>query len=558
VASEQRVFLSRKRLFRWHGWIGLNLGLLLFVVCFSGTVAVFAYELDWLLDPALRVEASAERVDWTAVYEGVRTDLPFYQIGFVMAPRHPGFAATVLARGPAGRWQKLYLHPETGELLRAASYWNVQRFLRSFHRRMFVPNPAGIVWVSFFSFVLFVSAATGVLFFKRWYRHLLRIRWWDRRLRYADLHRLAGVWVLPFAAVMVLTGVWYLVELVAPAPLTEAPGIPASAIEARGPHPTMLPLGEQVRIAQEALAGLRPRQVIPGSPWEATRVQGQADAWLVRPRANEVRVDPVSGEVLSVQRASEVGLYRRWSDTADPLHFGTFGGLWTQVLWFALGLVLSSSMLTGAWLWHRRTERHAGRAGASPPTGWSHAAAGLVVVALLASSAFGVWELDLYQKRGAPPAERLVEAPLGPWRAVVVRRGSFVPGGEAPIDVYLESERGTANPQRAVAGLRCDGCSETQTVGASRPLAFSIPLPESVDPEALDLELRVGGGGRRYAGRLPLYAAAASEPVRLDPGPPSVPGAVWAFLGVFLVCQLGVVATWLYFASRVSRSDSSR
>jgi len=155
-------------------------------------------------------------------------------------------------------------------------------------------------------------------------------------------------------------------------------------------------------------------------------------------------------------------------------------------------------------------------------------------------------------------AERLVEAPFGPWRAVVVRRGSFVPGGEAPIDVYLESERGTANPQRAVAGLRCDGCSETQTVGASRPLAFSIPLPESVDPEALDLELRVGGGGRRYAGRLPLYAAAASEPVRLDPGPPSVPGAVWAFLGVFLVCQLGVVATWLYFASRVSRSDSSR
>ena len=53
-ADDRPDWLSNKQLFRWHGWLGLNLGLLLFVVCFSGTIAVFSYEIDWLLDPTMR------------------------------------------------------------------------------------------------------------------------------------------------------------------------------------------------------------------------------------------------------------------------------------------------------------------------------------------------------------------------------------------------------------------------------------------------------------------------------------------------------------------------
>jgi len=38
--------LSRKRLYSLHAWLGLQLGLLLFIICFSGTVAVFTPEID--------------------------------------------------------------------------------------------------------------------------------------------------------------------------------------------------------------------------------------------------------------------------------------------------------------------------------------------------------------------------------------------------------------------------------------------------------------------------------------------------------------------------------
>ena len=55
--SRQR--LPDRLLFRLLGWIGLNLGLLLFFVCFSGTVATLSHEIDWLLNPAIRAAPAA-------------------------------------------------------------------------------------------------------------------------------------------------------------------------------------------------------------------------------------------------------------------------------------------------------------------------------------------------------------------------------------------------------------------------------------------------------------------------------------------------------------------
>jgi len=553
----RRLFsISRRRLYRWHGWLGLNLGLLLFVVCLSGTLAVVAYEIDWLLDPALRVEAATTEVDWTAVEQTVRETFPYHEIGFVLAPRHPGFAATVLARGPGGRWQKIYLHPQTGALQEAASYWNVQRFLRSFHRRMFLPNPVGIVWVTAFAFVLLFSVLSGILFFKRWHRHLLRVRWGDRRLRYADLHRLAGVWSLPFVSVWVVTGLWYGVELVAPATPPTPSAISDAQARERGPTPVMLPLGEQVRKAQQAFSGLRASEVIPGSPWEPTIVQGQAQAIWVRPRANAVRVDPVNGRVLSVQRATQIGAYHRWAETADPLHFGTFGGLWTQALWLVLGLVLSSSMLTGAWLWYRRTERKARQAGASPSSRWSPLASVAPVAVLILSAGYGARELDLYQRYGSGAhAERLARIALGPWRAELVQRGPIESGAELELDVYLFADEGTPNPRRATARLHCDECSPpttTQGVGASRPLSFSLRLPDSGNLDSLSVALRVEAGDRSYEALAPLDVQQASKGERIDDGPPPVPGSIWTALFLFGTGLLLVVGGWLRLGARAS------
>ena len=40
---------------------------------------------------------------------------------------------------------------------------------------------------------------------------------------------------------------------------------------------------------------------------------------------------------------------------ADPLHYGTIGGIWTKAIWFLFGLLLSGMSITGFMIWGSRT-----------------------------------------------------------------------------------------------------------------------------------------------------------------------------------------------------------
>ena len=351
--------MTRRTWFQWHSWIGLTAGLLLFVVCWSGTVAVFSHELDRMLDRRLAAPV-AETVQWQRIHQQASARFPDWTVTQVSAPAVPGAAAESWAEDDQGVLRRIYSDPATGEVIGATSYFNIQRFFRSFHMSLFIGElplfgiPLGYFIVGLLSFPLLASGVTSLIFYKRFWRGFFKLqRHRGLKVFWSDLHKLTGLWSFWFLLVIALTGIWYLAEWKTPAG-SYAPEPPGAVA---GTQP--LPIDRLVAIGQRAYPELRIKVVATYSLGDGLlELQGQDGSALVRDRAANVWVNSFTGDVVGVRRPAAMSLYDRWIHTADPLHFGDFGGPISKAIWFLFGLGLSGLCLTGAYLQVKRQRRH--------------------------------------------------------------------------------------------------------------------------------------------------------------------------------------------------------
>lgn len=357
---------AKKTWFRLHGWVGVNFGLLLFIVCFSGTVATLSHEIDWLLNPAVRATTTGapESWSWQSWNDAVEAAHPGAHVAALAAPPADGWAAqAMIAYGPSDV-RHVYVHPGTGRVQGTVSSFNVARFFRSFHKQFYIyPGslPHGLYAVGPMAIVLLFSAVTALCFYTiRWRDLVMRHRAASRRTLWSVLHRASGVWMLMFTLVFAVTGVWYLLERVAAdAGLPISAEVLASADAVPDPGSATLDLDATIASARRAFPELEVRSIrFPRRENTAVTIYGDAEAWLVRGSANFVVADPYAARALRRQDATDLPLGTRLTQTADPLHFGTFGGLPTKLLWFTAGLIISASVLAGLRIWYLRTARH--------------------------------------------------------------------------------------------------------------------------------------------------------------------------------------------------------
>jgi len=345
--------------FSWHGWLGVNFGLLLFVVTLAGVFAVLSRELDSLVTPGLRLEASGGPMAWSDVQDFVRLAEPEAVIRSIEAPSGPRDAAVVVIDRPDQRSVRLYADPETGEILGESSGFTLQVFFRAFHTKLFFPDSPvhGTYVVALLAFVLAFAVLTGLLFYKHWWRHLFRLRVrLGGKVLVSDLHRLLGSWTLVFSAVMAVTGMWFFFKWM--------PFLHRSW-EVRGPVVSGAATGEAltasdfVERAAQALPGLEPRTFRPSLRGdEAVYVDGLTGSPVLGASASHVFLDPADGRVLQSQGPDNIPALRRWVAAADEVHFGRFGAwenLALKLAWSALGLCLPAMVLTGALISLKRS-----------------------------------------------------------------------------------------------------------------------------------------------------------------------------------------------------------
>lgn len=346
----------KKISYKIHLWIGTQLSILFFVVCFSGTIATISYELDWIFNKEIRVKPSDSLAARNIIVQNIKNLYPDGSIGYWAKPEVPYICDIIQVRQDKKRIF-VFANPHTGEIQGSARI-TFKRFFRDLHYYLFIPNQVGHFLVLIFAFLLLVSTITALLFFKKWWRKLFTLKTGKGLVVFfKSLHKLIGLWSVPFSMLFAITGIWYFAERSNIGNLRKIVNPSSPKWEADSSYHNVnfgytIDYDKALSIAQKEIPSLNLQysSLYPGNgKGHSIYVRGLSDVQLVRQRANRVFINPVSYEVMKVQEASKISTVMWLNDIADPLHFGYWGGLTTKIIWFVFGFGISSLILTGIW-----------------------------------------------------------------------------------------------------------------------------------------------------------------------------------------------------------------
>jgi uncharacterized iron-regulated membrane protein len=354
--------LKKKNYFAIHSWIGVQLCIIFFIVCFSGTVAVFSHELDWLFNLDMRATPQKELASKNQILNQLKTDYPNQYITFWEKSREDYLVDIVHLENKKGDILYVFANPYTGKI-QGSSSGTIQRFFRDLHYNLFIPTDVGNFTVLLFGFLLLGSLISGLKFINNKRKHSLNIGKKNNALAYTkNLHKTFAIWSIPFIVLFSVSAIWYFTEranLFSISDYIEDKEIENISINTSNNNFSYnLDYDNALAIAKKEIENFTFGSFVISDDNKTIEVRGNADAKLPRYRANRVVIDAQSNEVLFLQNTSETNTLMTINNLVDPIHFGYFGGLFTKAIWFIFGLLICYLIASGVWIYLKRISKN--------------------------------------------------------------------------------------------------------------------------------------------------------------------------------------------------------
>jgi uncharacterized iron-regulated membrane protein len=360
-----------------HAWAGVLAALVLAAMFLGGSVSLFRRDIEmWQDPPAAAIDrAAGDRLARAAL---VGRKLDGKAVGLSLAGDDQARPVLWLPR-PAGQTgeEALYLDPDPARENRRTS-----RLIDVFFHLHFLWHddlPIGMFIAGLLGVVFLLAVLTGVaIHLKDMARQMYRVRAVARaRTLWSDVHKVLGMWGLPFQIMIALTGaIICVLSVLSPhiglavfdgdrAAATAA----MSGAEAEPPKPSgtsaePIGFGGLATVAERALPGMRATYVHV-EPWgdaaAVATVYGQRPGHGLYPEAS-VRLRARDGALLQIKQQADEPIAHQTAHVIYGLHFAGFGGLPLRLLYLVLGLAGWITLLSGNWIWiERRRTRGDGR-----------------------------------------------------------------------------------------------------------------------------------------------------------------------------------------------------
>jgi len=372
--------LKQRVWFVLHGWFSLPVWAIFCAVCLTGTLAVFSHELTWLTNPNARASNPQQQASRPVpeLITALKQQVPDAEVSSVLVMEP--YLVTALLFSTAGQPPGIaYVNPYTAQVQELNYGPTFINFIRSLHGWLLFPwqngYSVGYYLVCAMALVMLGALITGLVIYKNFWRSFTapKVRLHQgKKTILADLHRLAGVWSIWFLALMSLTGLWYLtqailwhngVDVYKEAPMLSQQQLPAPAAA----PPPAYSLDHALNAARQTFPQLQPAYIgLPEHQRDVYKISGSGDSLWFDSYAWSVYVSPWTGQVIDSYSPAQMTPLQTVMHIADPLHYGTIGGLWTKSIWFLFGLLLSGMSITGFMIWAGRTVKASRRQPSSP------------------------------------------------------------------------------------------------------------------------------------------------------------------------------------------------
>ena len=338
-----------------HNWVGVFLSVLLFLVCLSGTVAVFHLEFERWEQPHIQ---EMDNVSPQVIEKAMDTFLA--QNPEESHHLYVVFPTSDIPRLVVENEHKAYFADQEGNLLEEESV-SFTQMLVDLHLYLNLPQSWGMILVSALGAIICTLVITGIIAHKRMSKDAFKLRrGGNGQQAQIDLHNRFGLWAAPFHLVIGITGAYFGMAgiiLVTVATLNYNGDRDAVVNQIFTPDPVLAPQEGKPAIGKafaqmETLAPEKSPIFLTvhevGEPEQFIEIYAKAPNRMIY--AEGYRFDTAGNFVgVAGYEFGEWGKQLVWA--MYRLHFGDFAGMTSKWLYFVLGVMLTMLCVSGMEVW---------------------------------------------------------------------------------------------------------------------------------------------------------------------------------------------------------------
>jgi len=343
-----------------HGWLGLITAAVIYLVAFTGALCVFGGEIDSWARPAKRF-TNAAPINVHALQRMIQqTDGDKDWVVLLPSSHRDVGRATIL--GAAGK-RVLFFNPSNGELIKTSI--GPTAFLLALHSRLTVRIwNIGYVLVTASGLALLALVLTGLFLYPRLIADLFTLRIGPPLATLATIHRLTGIFGLPFNLIVVLGGLLMLVPILAERPISalyrDQPVSFERELGAACPAPSVLPptrniaLASIVRQAEVVFSGRKPGRLTYDAGVGTLAVEPTRERSVSFER-DRLCFDAGTGKLLQATQAG--GSLQHVEQLLTGIHLAQYDRLAIRLAHFLSGILLCGLIASGLLLWSENRRR---------------------------------------------------------------------------------------------------------------------------------------------------------------------------------------------------------